>query len=739
MMLLNSIRTTLRFLPGFVLQLLLILLAVTCLGIEITVADSKLILPVPDGFSDIKNVSSETFRTMQDVTPETNRLLAGFVTSHDASLLLRGQEAELDRYFMVQTFIEFEKKVFSTNEFSEFRKLIRKQQDSSTLISQDKIDALTKKGSENLSNRYNADISFEINGTVPLGVSNETANSIAISTLMKYDESIDNNKSESILASTTVFLLVNGKLLYLYVYATYETVSDLEWTRDIAKTWSSQIVSSNGTSITYTTNKITNSNVQIPTKIKELLAGPRSTYSTKGHSKSLGLDISISYPSSWEAKEGARPHIVQKFNGKILGSISPSFLILIQEYTGWESVFLDQGDWEELLDEFITDMVPAEGTLLSQGKTHLDGEPSVWIKYYTEQERSGMSLGMFMFNYVVIYQGKMIMLQCNVSGLIDDYLVLEESFNTYLPVFQDIGNSLIINNKWDGSSESYEPFSQYWLFTLALSALLTWGIGLLPPLVTRFIILRRCLSRQASTIFSISFLVLNIIAFTVLGSESKTHAALFLVALASFAILRIGSGEDDKERERVSREREKRQWEEQAKRAQDDARRTEEERQFKQKHAQERERAERERQDWEQQANRAREDARTAKEERLRKEKHEREHAKAENERKQWEEQANRARMDAAAAQEAALRLKQEDEDSYDRRTNSKDAKYHANVLGLKGSVTKYQIKKRYRELTAKYHPDRVVNMGEKLKLIADNEMKAINESYDFLKKKYKL
>ena len=68
-----------------------------------------------------------------------------------------------------------------------------------------------------------------------------------------------------------------------------------------------------------------------------------------------------------------------------------------------------------------------------------------------------------------------------------------------------------------------------------------------------------------------------------------------------------------------------------------------------------------------------------------------------------------------------------------------RDVKYHADILGLKGSVTKDQIRKRYRDLASKYHPDRVATLGDKLKQVAELEMKSINESYDFLKKKYKL
>ena len=76
---------------------------------------------------------------------------------------------------------------------------------------------------------------------------------------------------------------------------------------------------------------------------------------------------------------------------------------------------------------------------------------------------------------------------------------------------------------------------------LVLSAVLTWAIGLTPPLVIRFALLRRPLSKAGACVVAACFLVANLVVFVALGSESKTHGALFLVALASYAILRAGA------------------------------------------------------------------------------------------------------------------------------------------------------------------------------------------------------
>jgi len=67
----------------------------------------------------------------------------------------------------------------------------------------------------------------------------------------------------------------------------------------------------------------------------------------------------------------------------------------------------------------------------------------------------------------------------------------------------------------------------------------------------------------------------------------------------------------------------------------------------------------------------------------------------------------------------------------------SDDAIYYANVLGLKGKVTKKDIRKQYLQLVKEYHPDKVSHLGDKLRTVAEEEMKKINEAYDYFKKTY--
>lgn len=55
-------------------------------------------------------------------------------------------------------------------------------------------------------------------------------------------------------------------------------------------------------------------------------------------------------------------------------------------------------------------------------------------------------------------------------------------------------------------------------------------------------------------------------------------------------------------------------------------------------------------------------------------------------------------------------------------------------VLGLDSNATDDEVKKAYRRLAMKYHPDRVENLGEEVRLNAETQFKRINEAYETIK-----
>ena len=55
-------------------------------------------------------------------------------------------------------------------------------------------------------------------------------------------------------------------------------------------------------------------------------------------------------------------------------------------------------------------------------------------------------------------------------------------------------------------------------------------------------------------------------------------------------------------------------------------------------------------------------------------------------------------------------------------------------VLGISKDATDDEVKKAYRKMAMKYHPDRVAGMSEELQRNAAEQMKEINEAYEQIK-----
>ena len=60
--------------------------------------------------------------------------------------------------------------------------------------------------------------------------------------------------------------------------------------------------------------------------------------------------------------------------------------------------------------------------------------------------------------------------------------------------------------------------------------------------------------------------------------------------------------------------------------------------------------------------------------------------------------------------------------------------KNYYDILGVKKDASADEIKKAYRTMAKKYHPDTVANLGEDVKRKATEKFRSINEAYNELK-----
>jgi len=63
------------------------------------------------------------------------------------------------------------------------------------------------------------------------------------------------------------------------------------------------------------------------------------------------------------------------------------------------------------------------------------------------------------------------------------------------------------------------------------------------------------------------------------------------------------------------------------------------------------------------------------------------------------------------------------------------DTNWAYKSLEIEPSATNEEIKKAYRRMAMKYHPDKVNDLGEEVKKSATEKFRSINEAYESLKK----
>lgn len=299
----------------------------------------------------------------------------------------------------------------------------------------------------------------------------------------------------------------------------------------------------------------------------EYLDGNRNTFVTKSHPKSAGTDFVISYPASWASLKGDRPNVMQKFvseGGHGLESIAIGTIPLPLP-TGYIAT---TQELEALLaPSELRQMLPADAIFVDAQSTRIEGDPAGIVEYILYIDRAGTTLLLHTWSIWFMSGNTLVHINFQVGGLAGMEADVAERMAAFKPLFTLVANSIVFPNKrvstGNAPAASRDPQdhstvypydgSSLLFLTAAVSMLITWGIGLTPPLIVRYILMKRPLDRKIATRIAASFSVLFFILFTVANGmladgfiESKdigrTGAVWVIIFFVSRWIMSRGTG-----------------------------------------------------------------------------------------------------------------------------------------------------------------------------------------------------
>ena len=286
---------------------------------------------------------------------------------------------------------------------------------------------------------------------------------------------------------------------------------------------------------------------------REFLDGYRATFSTLGHPKAKGVNLTIAYPSSWMAKEGERPNVVQKFVSEG-GRGMEMFLIITKALPVPEGTVITIAELRDIFGSpELRESVPPGAVLIDARETTIEAMPAGILEYRQIENRAGISVEIQVISYIFVQGTTLVQVMCSV-GQLPSRRDLSLRMDSYRPLFSLIANSIVLPDRWTGTltsnqEQEREPSSvpggnSDLVVLLFFGLIVTWGIGLAPALIIRYGVVRSPLERKkASWIaggFCGVFWLFGRMLATVEGGYSGTGAVWVLVFFASVWIMNKG-------------------------------------------------------------------------------------------------------------------------------------------------------------------------------------------------------
>lgn len=173
--------------------------------------------------------------------------------------------------------------------------------------------------------------------------------------------------------------------------------------------------------------------------------GKKLRYKTNGKEKSLGLNISIDYPDTWEVREGKRPHILNNIISPSSDNQAVNLVLQIKSIKDEEELrTLEQ----EIANPSVNStLFSEEMTVFKASSIKIDGIEAVLHVVAWHRKNDLTSVYMKAKSCFFIYKDKFVFVQISAGGTSEEQS--NQLYEKYNILFTSILNSIVVYNQWE--------------------------------------------------------------------------------------------------------------------------------------------------------------------------------------------------------------------------------------------------------------------------------------------------
>jgi len=213
---------------------------------KVNIGEKTINLPQIDGFPRLDGKNHELDKSVELMASGArNRVVALYGPESDLGLILTNQKPMLTRTVTIQSATRIEQKDMPLDFFPRFKNEARKDIETADKSLETLLEKIEVSTSDAVTRRNKVSTVVQYGSVVPLGVYDETDQSLSHSMIAKAQAKTNDKVTDIVQVSSISLVYLNGKLLTIYASSLYDSIEDLQWTRKMALTVRDKLISVN--------------------------------------------------------------------------------------------------------------------------------------------------------------------------------------------------------------------------------------------------------------------------------------------------------------------------------------------------------------------------------------------------------------------------------------------------------------------------------------------------------------